>query len=154
MKYGKWGFPKQKHVFWDGKALKWRANTKEGHKKVEKSSIGASKKKGIHLLDSEGKLQIKTGRQTRAFKRFKVDDERKETSFTIAAWNKTKGKWGYELNLQAASVEEKNQFLANLLIIAKDFRPKAGEEPEASLKPGLTETTATLPKDKQPAAQK
>lgn len=31
LKYGKYGYPKQKHVFFDGKSIKWRANTKEGH---------------------------------------------------------------------------------------------------------------------------
>ena len=32
LKYGRFGFPKQKHVFFDGKAIRWRPNTQEGHK--------------------------------------------------------------------------------------------------------------------------
>ena len=31
LKYGKFGYPKQKHVYFDGERLRWRANTNEGH---------------------------------------------------------------------------------------------------------------------------
>ena len=37
LKYGKFGYPKQKHVYFDGERLRWRANTNEGHSHVEKS---------------------------------------------------------------------------------------------------------------------
>jgi hypothetical protein len=86
-------------VFFDGKAIKWRANTQEGHNRVEKSSFGASKKKGISLVDSEGEIEIKLGRLTKTFKSFKVDKERDDLSFTISAKDKKKGKNSYELNL-------------------------------------------------------
>jgi len=85
-------------VFFDGKSIKWRANTKEGHKKVEKSSYGAAKKKGISLADSNGEVIITLGRKTKVFKNFKVDEEREELSFTLSCKNKN-GKVGYELNL-------------------------------------------------------
>jgi hypothetical protein len=41
-------------VFFDGKAIKWRPNTQEGHKKVEKSTKGGASKKGVSLVDSKG----------------------------------------------------------------------------------------------------
>ena len=75
LKFGKFGFPKQKHVFFDGKSIKWRPNTQEGHKKVEKSSFGASKRKGISLQDSNGQLVFKFGRTTKVLKKFKANSE-------------------------------------------------------------------------------
>ena len=57
------------------------------------------------------------------FKNFKVDKERETLSFTISAKMKN-GKQGYELNLQAATVEEMQQFVDNLQIIMKDFQIK------------------------------
>lgn len=47
LKYGNFGYPKQKHVYFDGTAIRWRANTKEGHKKLEKSG-DASRNKGVN----------------------------------------------------------------------------------------------------------
>ena len=114
LKYGRHGFPKQKHVFFDGKAIKWRANTKEGHKKVEKSSVGAAKKKGISLVDCNGELIFTIGDRTnKVFKNFKVDKEREELSFTISSKNKN-GKIGYTLNLQAATKQEMYMFISDL----------------------------------------
>ena len=58
LKYGTFGYPKQKHVYFDGSAIRWRANTKEGHKKLEKSGE-ASKNKGkfIDLSDANADYQ-------------------------------------------------------------------------------------------------
>ena len=38
LKYGKYGYPKQKHIYFDGKSIRWRPNTLEGHKPIEKST--------------------------------------------------------------------------------------------------------------------
>ena len=72
LKYGKFGYPKQKHVFFDGREVKWRANTKEGHNKIEKSQVGANKKKGVSLVESGGVIDVQYGRGNAIFKRFKV----------------------------------------------------------------------------------
>ena len=87
LKYGAWGYPKQKHVFLAGKSIKWRANTKEGHKRIEKSTGQPNRSdkgdggKAIHL--TEGKLVIQRGRDNKIFKRFKVSKEDEELSFSI-----------------------------------------------------------------------
>jgi len=73
LKYGQYGYPKQKHVYFDGKAIRWRPNTKEGHKKIEKSTATSNKKKAINFDD--GYLKIKRNREGKAFKRFKVKEE-------------------------------------------------------------------------------
>ena len=39
LKYGRFGNPKQKHIFFDGKGLKWKPNNQENHSKMEKSSL-------------------------------------------------------------------------------------------------------------------
>ena len=145
LKYGKFGLPKQKHVFFDGKSIKWRANIKEGHKMVEKSSYGASKKKGISLVETEGEINIQIGRHTKIFKSFKVDKEREEVSFTITG---KKGRKTYELNLQAATKEDMHEFIANLLIICKDFKPKKDDNMDTQGPLSELPSTPLLPKKK------
>ena len=122
LKYGRFGFPKQKHVFFDGKAIRWRPNTQEGHKQVEKSSQDKSKK-CVSLFDSKGDIQFSFGRTSKALKQFTVDEDRQELSFTISAKTKS-GKQGYELSLQASTQAEMLQFVDNLQIVMKDFQPK------------------------------
>jgi hypothetical protein len=121
LKYGRFGFPKQKHVFFDGKAIKWRPNTQEGHNKVEKSTKGGASRKGVSLVDAKGQITFTFGRTSKALKAFKVDLDREELSFTISAKSKS-GKAGYELSLQASTKEEIYQFVNNLNIIKKDFQ--------------------------------
>lgn len=104
LKYGRYGFPKQKHVFFDGEAIRWRPNTQEGHKAVVKSSRDKSEK-GISLVDSKGKIIFSFGRKSESLKRFRVDKEREDLSFTISAETKS-GKLGYQLGLQASTKSE------------------------------------------------
>mmetsp|Transcript_28742 Transcript_28742/g.43406 ORF Transcript_28742/g.43406 Transcript_28742/m.43406 type:complete len:108 (+) Transcript_28742:1529-1852(+) len=89
LKYGKYGVPKQKHVFFDGKAIRWRPNTTEGHIKIEKSTVvAANKKKKITLIEASGRAaDIEFDEGTRnsksVFKRFKVAPEIELLSFRI-----------------------------------------------------------------------
>ena len=73
-------------MYLDGHYIRWRANTKEGHKRIEKSanSTGGNKKdkgKALNLVD--GELIISYGRDNKIFKRFKVSEEDNKLSFSI-----------------------------------------------------------------------
>lgn len=89
LKYGRYGYPKQKHVYFDGSALRWRANTKEGHKGIEKSSnFRRGQGKKIDLTGSNGEYEIVTGREGKSFARFRVSKEDEALSFTLRVKNK------------------------------------------------------------------
>ena len=118
MKYGRYGFPKQKHVYFDGKALRWRAGTKHGN----------NKKKRIILVDSQGHaadVEIQAGYRDpkSVFKRFKVMQEFELLSFRIIQKLKN-GKNGRDLCLQAANKEEMERFVNNIEIVLADLRQK------------------------------
>ena len=74
LKYGAFGYPKQKHVYFDGVSLRWRASTKEGHAGIAKSTE-VNSGKCINLKESEGEIEVTYGRKTKAFKRFSVSSE-------------------------------------------------------------------------------
>jgi len=69
-------------VFFDGKAIRWRPNTKEGHNLIEKSAVHKVNKKKQIILDG-GKIVISRKREGKIFGRFKVHADQEVLSFSI-----------------------------------------------------------------------
>lgn len=88
--------------------MRWRPNTKEGHKKIEKSTAASKSKKAIFFEDEFPIIKI--GRESKVFARFKVTDEQKALSFSIIGKKR-------ELCLEAANKEEMYQFINTIKLV-------------------------------------
>ena len=101
LKYGALGPPKQRHVFLqeNGKRLGWK-------------DPGATSTKKSRVIILREITAIIDGRETKKFKRYKAGSTRhqEELSFSIVTKKRT-------LDLEAAHLEDKVQFMSNLQII-------------------------------------
>lgn len=105
LKYGRRGRPKPRHVFLVEKAISWR---EPGSNEIPNAKKGNKSQRYMPILDFK---EIKIGRDSDVFKRFKLKKEhelyREQLSFTIYAGKRT-------LDLEASTEIELNQFIKML----------------------------------------